>query len=318
MRVLTPTPSLFTRGGIALSDPQKAKGFSDSLDAKFQQVKDPSQLAVIEKALQAYSYGTASEPKLTNPMEVQDAIRNLKIGKVPDLNGLPNKALKHLPQLAIKFLVALLNPAILSQYFPTVWKHASVISSLKSAKDPSLPLLYRPISLLHTIDKPFQWILLSRILSEVSGRGLLPDQQFGFRPKLSMILQLARLVEKVTWNFGKKRRRGTNFLDVTTACDTVWFDGLLSKLTALNFPSYLVTIISYLHNRAFEAAFLTATYICRYMRAGVEQGGIVGPVQFSMYINDMPVLSLHVALALHGDNTAIKSTSRIQRCSSGI
>ena len=53
------------------------------------------------------------------------------------------------------------------------------------------------------------------------------------------------------------------------AFDTVWVDGLLFKLTALNFPSYLVkTISSYLHNRTFEASFQTAISTRRGMRAG--------------------------------------------------
>jgi hypothetical protein len=93
--------SLVTPGGTALSDSEKAEALADSLDAQFPPANDSSDLAVIEKvteALQAYSYAPASEPKLTNPKEVQDAIRGLKVGKAPGPNGLPNRALKHLPQ----------------------------------------------------------------------------------------------------------------------------------------------------------------------------------------------------------------------------
>jgi hypothetical protein len=135
-----------------------------------------------------------------------------------------------------------------------------VISILKTAKDASLPSSYRPICLLDTIGKLFEKILLSRILSEVSGRGLLRDEKFGFRAKHSTILQLARLVERVTRNLGEKILTGAIFLHVAKAFETVWVDGQLFKLTARNFPFSLVKIISsYLHNRTFEAAFLTAT-----------------------------------------------------------
>jgi hypothetical protein len=48
----------------------------------------------------------------------------------------------------------------------------------------------------------------------------------------------------VTRNFGEKRLTGAIFLDVVKAFDTVWVNGLLFKLTALNFPSFLVKIIS--------------------------------------------------------------------------
>jgi hypothetical protein len=93
------------------------------------------------------------------------------------------------------------------------------------------------------------------------------------------LLQLARLVERVTRNFGEKRLTGAVFRDVAKAFDTVWVDGLVYKLTVLNFPSYLVTIItSYLSGRTFEASIQTATSSRRGMRAGVAQGGIISPV----------------------------------------
>jgi hypothetical protein len=206
--------------------------------------------------------------------------------------------------------VEIFNAALLAQYFPPVRKHARVISILKPGKDPSLPSSYRPISLLDTIGKLFVMILLGRILSEVSGRGLLRDEQFGFRPKHITTLQLGRLFERVTRNFGEKRLTGAIFLDVAKAFDNVSVDGLLFKFSAQNFPSYLVRIISSsLHNRTFEAAFLTATSTRRHMRAGVAQGGLVSPVLFNLYV-DMPVPSRHVELALYADDTAIIATSR--------
>jgi len=144
-----------------------------------------------------------------------------------------------------------------------------VTSILKPGKDPALPSSYQPISLLDAIRKLFEKILLSRILHEVSERGLMRDEQFGFRPRHSTSLQLARLVERITRNVGEKRLTGAVFLDVVKAFDTVWIDGLLYKLTLLNFPSYIVhTISSYLRDRTFEAFFQAATSSRRGMRAG--------------------------------------------------
>jgi hypothetical protein len=45
------------------------------------------------------------------------------------------------------------------------------------------------------------------------------------------------------------------------------------------------------------------------MRAGVAQGGLISPVLFSLYVNDMPSPSHHVELALYEDDTAIITTS---------
>jgi hypothetical protein len=102
-----------------------------------------------------------------------------------------------------------------------------MIFILKPRKDPALPSSYRPIILLDTIGKLFEKIILSRILHEVNVRGLMRDEQFGFRPKHSMSLPLTRLVERITRNFGEGGLTGAVFLDVAKAFDTFWIDGLL-------------------------------------------------------------------------------------------
>jgi len=122
---------------------------------------------------------------------------------------------------------------------------------------------------------------------------------------------LGRLFERVTRNFGEKRLTGAVFLDVAKTFDTVCIDGLFYRLTLLNFPSYNVhTISSYLRGRTFEASFQTATSSRRGLRAGVAQGGLISPVLFSLYVNDIPSPSHHVELVLYADDTAIIATSR--------
>jgi len=74
------------------------------------------------------------------------------------------------------------------------------------------------------------------------------------------MLQVARLVERITRNFGEKKLTGAAFLDVAKAFDTSWMNGLLYRLTLLNFPPYVVhTISSYLRDPTFEASFQMAT-----------------------------------------------------------
>jgi hypothetical protein len=124
------------------------------------------------------------------------------------------------------------------------------------------------------------------------------------------VLQLTCLVERVSRYFDETRLTGAVFLNVAQTFDTVWVDGLLYQLTILNFPSYLVkTISSYLNSRTFEASFQSTTSTIHCMRAGVAQGGIISPVLFSLYVNDMSSPSHHVELALYTDNTAVIATS---------
>jgi hypothetical protein len=170
-------------------------------------------------------------------MRFKEAIRGLKVGKAPGPNGIPNRAMKHLPMRAVLLLVQIFNAVLRTHHFPPAWKHARVIYILKPGKDPAQPSSYRPISLLDTVGKLFEKILLTRILYQVGERGLLRNGQFGFRPRHSTLLQLARLVERITRHFGEKRLRDVVFLDVAKAFDTVWIDGLHYTLRLLHFPS---------------------------------------------------------------------------------
>jgi hypothetical protein len=158
----------------------------------FQLVNDASSPAVIEvvnEAIRAHEHAPASEPKLTSPSHVVVAIKGRGVGKVPGPNGIPNRVLRHHPKRTITFLTKVCNAFLLRQYFPPAWKHARVVSMLKPERTLSL------FSLLDTAVKLFEEIQLTRVLREVNERGLLRDEQFGFRARVSTELQLACLFD---------------------------------------------------------------------------------------------------------------------------
>jgi hypothetical protein len=145
-------------------------------------------------------------------------------------------------------------------------------------------------------------------MKEINERGMLRDEKFGFRTRLSTTLHLARLVQRVNRVLDERRLTGAVFLDVTKAFDTVWFEDLY-KVTVLKF--LVKTIPSYLQCRTFQATFQDATYTCQGIRAGVAHGGIVSPVLFTLYVNDMPMPSRHLELALYADDTATSRSSSL-------
>ena len=58
----------------------------------------PAVIEMVEVGMKTHYLTPASEPRLTNPVEVQEAVRGLNDGKAPDANDIPKRALKHLPQ----------------------------------------------------------------------------------------------------------------------------------------------------------------------------------------------------------------------------
>jgi len=108
-----------------------------------------------------------------------------KISKAPGTNNIPNRALKHLPNRAVSLLAFVFNAILRNHNFAKMLKHARVSSSLKPVKYPALPSSYRPISLLDSISKLFENILVARILHEVNERGLMRDKELGFRHNIA-------------------------------------------------------------------------------------------------------------------------------------
>jgi hypothetical protein len=126
-----------------LADSENADDIADSLEARFHPMDDPSVPAVIEvvsEAMQVYSYAPASEPQITNPAEVQSAIRCLKVGKAAGPDGIPNKVFKHLPLRVVSLQVV--KEFLRTQYAPASSKYTLAFSILKPGKDTALPSSY--------------------------------------------------------------------------------------------------------------------------------------------------------------------------------
>ena len=189
----TSQPALASSRWFGCSDSENAKALTDNLQSQFQHVPvPPLQMDNVERiteVMQSFALAPASQPLLTSPTEVSKAITKLKTSKTLGSNCVSNRALRNLPRKAITFLTKMFNAVLKWQHYPAVWKNARIISLLNQV-DPTLPTSYRPISLLDTVGKLCEKILFSRIMTEISSRGLLRKEQFGFRPGLSMTREL--------------------------------------------------------------------------------------------------------------------------------
>lgn len=94
-------------------------------------------------------------------------------------------------------------------------------------------------------------------------------------------------------------------LDIETAFDKVWMDGLLYKMIQCNYPITIIRLIqSYLYDRKSQVRVNHVNSEEKVIRAGVPQGSVLGPALFSIYINDI-VQFAKTKLAMFADDTAI-------------
>ncbi|GBP79370.1 Probable RNA-directed DNA polymerase from transposon BS [Eumeta japonica] len=123
-----------------------------------------------------------------------------------------------------------------------------------------------------------------RITDHLLGKGLIIDEQFGFRPAHSCPQQVLRLVEYVSEGFETERSTVVVFFDVAKAFDRVWHAA----------------------NRHFTFRHERTHSTRRLIRAGVPQGSTLSPLLYSAYTNDVPrPSSSGVQLALFADDTAL-------------
>ncbi|UYV84156.1 hypothetical protein LAZ67_X001354 [Cordylochernes scorpioides] len=226
----------------------------------------------------------------------------------PGHDNITPQMAKNLPIKWIVFLAGVFNAALHLCYYPKVWKHAIIIPiPKKSAKSPED---LRPISLLPTIGKIYERIILRRLQMYLDNSNFIIPQQFGFRRGHSTTHQLIAVLDYIQIRRSHKEVVGAVFLDFAKAFDKVWHNGLIKKLTKHQFPSDIINFMqNYLQGRTFsvkQGNFITEP---KPIQTGVPQGSILGPYLFNIYINDIPLHS-KCKLKLFADDTAILFNSK--------
>ena len=113
--------TLLTPWGSALSESEKAESFTNNLESSFLPVAFPIApvvTVIIDVDLRSYFVTPSTELNLTNPEEAQEVIRVLKVCNTLEPIGIPNRALKHLPQRTVSLLVLIFNTILLTHHFP--------------------------------------------------------------------------------------------------------------------------------------------------------------------------------------------------------
>jgi hypothetical protein len=252
--------------------------------------------------------GTYLREFRTSPSELKEAIKKLPNNKAPGEDEIRNITIKNFSNKAIVQLHYIINAVVELQYFPQAWKNAIVIPIPKAGKK-SDPGNFRPISLLNTLGKLTEKILLRRLTRLDKQLKLTRDEQFGFRPRHDTSQQVVRIVTDIAFNYNKDKVTAMALLDIQKAFDRVWVQGLVFKMIENKIPANFVKLLySYLTGRTLQVKVNRTLSEKRPIKAGVPQGSILGPKLFSIFINDVPAFA-KTSLALYADDTAIYAHS---------
>ena len=205
--------------------------------------------------------------------------------------------------LFVKHFKILYNLSLDKITFPDILKIARISPAYKSGQT-ELVDNYRPISSLPVFSKIFERLTLNRMENFISRLNILTPCQFGFRKGKNTSLAVIRLVTHVVQAFHKKIYSACFFLDLKKAFDTVNHDLLIKKLEHYGFRGQCSDYLySYFNNRKQYVQVDGHDSSYKPVVSGVPQGSILGPLCFSIFINDMP-LAVKEETILFADDAA--------------
>ena len=267
-----------------------------------------SKLGNTDKSFRDYLQEPQYEKFFMKPVtsyEVSDLIKNLDESISPDPYNIPVKQIKLIPYNMSGALTDIFNESFKTGIFPDLLKLVHV-TPIHKGNSRLAVTNYRPISVLSIISKVFKQTVHKRVYDFFISHNIIYEHQFGFKKNKSTSLAVLDIYSKLIKSIENKEFSCCRFLDFAKAFDTVNHEILLLKL-----EHYGITGIvndwfrSYLSLRPQKVKINRFLSDEQYIKCGVPQGSMLGPLLFLINIIDMPYASKILDFHLFADDTSI-------------
>lgn len=230
-------------------------------------------------------------------------LRTLDISKGSGVDNLPPIFLRSTALTIYEPVHFIFNLCLREGTFPTIWKAARIVPVYKSGSRCNVEN-YRPISILSTLSKLFERLLHNIIYPSL--HNIILPQQHGFTKRRSTITNLLVYTSYLFEGIDGNKQIDSVYTDFRKAFDRVDHKLLLEKI-AFNgirgdlwrwFKSYITNRTQKVVISGYESDFVTIS-------SGVPQGSILGPLLFTLFINDIQNCFTFCNFLLYADDLKV-------------
>ena len=236
--------------------------------------------------------------------DVEKLLKNLIPNKAPGLDGLHPKVLKEMAEVVSQPITEIFRRSFDSGSIPTNWLQAVICPIFKKG-DKSDPSNYRPVSLTSIICKMLERIIVVHIIKHLEANHLNCTQQHGFQIGKSVTTNLLQALNVWTEALMHNIPIDILYMDYAKAFDTVPHQRLLCQVESFGITGRtLQWIRAFLSNRQQKVRANGKDSSWSPVMSGIPQGSILGPILFTLFVNDLPG-NIRTIISMFADDTKL-------------
>ncbi|XP_063952192.1 uncharacterized protein LOC135153482, partial [Lytechinus pictus] len=257
--------------------------------------------------------------------ELSQAISSLRPGKASGPDNISPEHLMYTGCTTRILILIMMNWMIHLKHIPLSLKDGLVIPLFKGGnKNPTDPGNYRGITLTPVLGKLLELLVKPKLSQHLQEHQIPDPLQFGFQRERSCTLTGKALDLVIEVYKSLNQPLYIAMLDAQKVFDTVWQDGLLSKIAVTRPPTVLLDTISEFYNSCSSKVFWKHEVGPSFpVLQGVRQGGVLSPMLYTLYINDLikrlreyhlgcSVGNLYVGVIAFADDIALLSNEPME------